>query len=369
MNPLVTKQTTEIINNHQVFAIILKEQWTIDDFGAAIAWQLYLKTKNKNSVIYCSGKRPDERLDFLGAIEFNSHLLGKKYQIEIDVSQSGVNELSYSVENNKLKILITPEKGLISEKDIKLQSANSNIDVLICIGMNEQTVAGKIFTDQADIFYNLPIINIDYQPENIRYGTVNIVDVTTCSNCEISYDLMSISEEKNIISSEIATALLTGLIDSTQSFLRGKVSPKSFKIAGQLLELGARRDKIIGHLYQTKTVDQLRLWGEALKNIEERSYGKLLLSQINNLNNDVEISKITGIVNELLINNPLTKVACLVIKNSDDNYSIIIDSNKSYDLTNIIGTNNATKPIVMKLNSEQELINLLDKISNYLEQI
>jgi len=42
MNPLVTKQTSEIINNHQVFAIILKEQWTIDDFGAAIAWQLYL---------------------------------------------------------------------------------------------------------------------------------------------------------------------------------------------------------------------------------------------------------------------------------------------------------------------------------------
>lgn len=366
MNPAVIKQTTEIINNHQVFAIILKEQWTIDDFSAGVAWQIYLKSKNKNSVIYCSGKKPEKQLDFLGEINFNDHLLGKKYQIEVDVSQSGVNELSYSVENNILKILITPDKGLITEKDIRLQSADSNIDALICIGMNEQTTAGKIFTDQANVFYSLPIINIDFQPENIRYGTVNIIDVTTCSNCEISYDLFS-TIENSTISSEVATALLAGLIDSTQSFLRGKVSPKSFKIAGQLLELGAKREKVVGHLYQTKTVDQLRLWGEALKNIEERANGKLLLTQVDNLNKDIEIEKISGIVNELLINNPTTKVACLIIKHNDESFSLLMDTNKSYDLTNIIKNDNIKS--VIKIDSKQELQTLLDKISTYLEQI
>lgn len=367
MNSDVIQQLAEIIKLNQSFAIVLKEQWTTDDLATAVAWQLFLKGKNKNSTIFCSGKKPDERFNFLNISDIKQQLLGKKYQIKIDVSQSGVNELSYSVEDNTLKIFITPNKGLISDKDIKLQSTNPTIDAVICIGMEEHNNAGKLFADQSEIFYNLPLINIDHQPENIRYGTINLIDITACSNCEISYEIIT-KIEQGELSNEIATALLTGIIDSTQSFLRGKVSPKSFKIAGHLLELGAKRDKIVGHLYQTKTVEQLRLWGNALKELKELANGKFLLTQLDDPENKIETEKISGIVHELLINNPITKVAALILKQKNDNYFLILANNRSYDLSVLLNFNGGESPIILSFDNENILNETINKITEYLSQ-
>ena len=368
MNSDVNLQLTELVKHNQFFAIVIKEQWTIDDLAAAVAWQLFLKSEHKNAVIYCSGKRPEQRFQFLKIEDFKEQLLGKKYQINVDVSQSGVNELSYSVENNLLKIFITPNHGAIAEKDIHLEPSSSAINVILCIGLEEQTKAGKLFNEQSELFYNLPSINIDYQPENSRFGNINLIDITASSNCEISFEAISNFKE-NAVGETIATALLTGIIDSTQSFLRGRVSPKSLKIAGQLLEAGAKRDKIISHLYQTKTVEQLRLWGSALKGLKELAAGKLLITQLDDQDNEIDVNKISGIVNELLINNPLTKVAALILKQKDNKFSVLIASNKSYDVLKLLNRPDIgeKQPIIIFENEEQ-VNDMISKFTTYLEQ-
>lgn len=368
MSTEIKQQLSDLLKNNHSFAIVIKEQWTTDELAAAVAWQLFLKAENKNAIIYCSGNKPDQRYDFLNTSEIRNQLLGKRYQINVDVSQSGVNELSYSVETNTLKIFITPNHGTISDNDIKLEPFSSPINALICIGLEEPTKAGKIFNEQSEIFYNLPTINIDFQPENVRFGSVNLIDITASSNCEISFETIN-NYKDNIISPEIATALMTGIIDATQSFLRGRVSPKSLQIASRLLELGAKRDKIISHLYQTKTVEQLRLWGSALKELKDLAGGKFLVSQLIDQDDSIDIEKVSGIVSELLINSPLAKIAALIIKRNNGHYKVILASNRSYDVLKLLGKEQASsnQPVI-DYDDEEQVNEMINKISTYLEQ-
>lgn len=368
MSSDVNQQLFELVKNQQTFAIVIKEQWTADDLSCALAWQLFLSSQNKTANIYCSGKKPDTRFNFLNIEDkLLGKLLGYHYQINIDVSQSGVNELSYSVEDKTLKIFITPTHGTITESDIHFQPITSLINTLICIGMDEPAKAGNIFNEQSEIFYNLPIINIDFQPENIKYGTINVIDITACSNSEITFNIFN-DLNPDYITKDIATALLTGIIDSTQSFLRGKISPKTLKSAGQLMEKGADRKKIITQLYQTKTVQQLRLWGSALKELTEYAHGKLLVSQID-WENNIELEKITGIVDELLINNQSTKIAILILKQADGKQTMVISSKKSYQILSSLGYNSSGKNTVIELDSSQKPEDIINKIVSQLEEL
>lgn len=368
MDPVVTKQIIDTINNHQTFAIIIKEQWTTDDLACAISWQLFLSAKNKTANIYSSGKIPDSRFNYLNIKDklFNQ-LFAYHYQINVDISQSGVKELSYSVEDKTLKIFITPTHGTISETDVKLAPATPSINALICLGLDEPTKAGVIFNKQSEIFYSLPIINIDYQPENIKYGAVNYVDVTTCSNSEISFNIFN-EIDQELISKDIATALLSGIIDATQSFLRGRVSPKTLKTAGLLMEKGADRSKIVANLYQTKTVQQLRLWGQALKDLKEYAGGKLLVAQLD-WDNTIETEKIIGLVDELLINNQATKIAMLILKHVDNKQTMFINSNKSYNFLSSLGYDQSNKQTVIKLDNQESSEELINKIVSQLEEL
>ena len=73
---------------------------------------------------------------------------------------------------------------------------------------------------------------------------------------------MKLGEEH--ITKEVATALLTAMIDSTRSFTSDSVKPHTLKTASKLMALGADRQYIIHNLYRTKTIGSLKLWGQAL---------------------------------------------------------------------------------------------------------
>jgi len=70
------------------------------------------------------------------------------------------------------------------------------------------------------------------------------------------------------ISPQIATTLLTGIFTMSQSFQRAMTSPREFDLAATLLELGADRHAVISHLYKTKPLPTLKLWGRVLAKLE-----------------------------------------------------------------------------------------------------
>jgi nanoRNase/pAp phosphatase (c-di-AMP/oligoRNAs hydrolase) len=113
-----------------------------------------------------------------------------------------------------------------------------------------------------------PVVNIDHHPGNEHFGQINLVDLTATSSSEIVASLME-NFESSFMDANIATNLLTGIIVETDSFQHVKTTPKAFLKASNLISLGANQPEIIKHLYKTKPVSLLKLWGRALARIRE----------------------------------------------------------------------------------------------------
>ncbi|MEI7749869.1 MAG: hypothetical protein WCJ25_02595 [Candidatus Moraniibacteriota bacterium] len=189
-------------------------------------------------------------------------------------SLSGTREfvLSFNTERNPIlsarseqvgdefRIHITPERGTIDPRDFSFIPARLQYDVAFVIGATDKEALGSLYVENPDIFYEIPIVNIDTSAGNEHFGQVNLVDMTASSIAEILFETLS-STDKTGIDETVAEGLLTGIIAATESFQRKNTTPKALQSASRLIELGADREKIVLTLYKTQPFGVLRLWG------------------------------------------------------------------------------------------------------------
>ena len=117
---------------------------------------------------------------------------------------------------------------------------------------------------------SLPTINIDHHHDNQNFGLINIVDQVS-STAEILYNLFLKLKIK--ITPEIATCLLSGIFDDTDTFRTPNVTPQTLEIISHLLSSGARMKKIVKSLLYEKSLASLKLWGKAMARLKENKYG------------------------------------------------------------------------------------------------
>ena len=111
---------------------------------------------------------------------------------------------------------------------------------------------------------DLPILNIDHHHDNKRYGTINLVDEHKSSVAELVFDFCKYLHIS--ITPEIAKCLLTGIFTDTGSFMHSNTKASTLRAAAELMQYGARIEKIYAHTYQSKDIRALKAWARALEN-------------------------------------------------------------------------------------------------------
>jgi len=114
-------------------------------------------------------------------------------------------------------------------------------------------------------------INIDHHKSNLMFGDINLVQTDCASTTQILYYLFK--EFKAIFTREISTLLLTGLYTDTGSFMHQNTTPDTLRVGAQLVKTGADVMAISKHLFNTKPVHQLRLWGRILNRAKKTREG------------------------------------------------------------------------------------------------
>lgn len=114
-------------------------------------------------------------------------------------------------------------------------------------------------------FPPLPVINIDHHLTNENFGVINLVDKKISSCAEVLYRLFSDWQVE--INREIAEALLTGIMGDTGIFKFPSVTSATLRIAAELIEKGADREKIILNLFQNYPLNEIKFWGYLLTNL------------------------------------------------------------------------------------------------------
>jgi phosphoesterase RecJ-like protein len=310
------QQLTKLIKDSKHILLVFNSQDQEDALASSLALKGFLLKQQKQVDIACDGFILPKQLQFLPGTEHITAELAhlQKFTIKVDVSKTPLDSISYDVKDNWLSIYLTPKTGFITKNELRTAQSTFKYDLIITLNTPDLETLGKIFLNNSDLFYRTPIINIDFHSANEYFGQVNVVDSTATSAAEIIYQIFKQLDE-TLIDKTIATALLTGMIVATRSFKSSQVTPLSLTLASQLIKQGADRELIIQHLYRTRSITTLKLWGQALTHLKNDSALGLVwttLTREDFSRSGAQNEDLRGIVDELIMNSPEAKIALLL---------------------------------------------------------
>ena len=295
-----------------------------DSLGSALSLYIFLKKLGKEVTVVCSDPVPD-LLQFLPNVKMvgNQMVSTNDFIITLDLRNASVENIKSKVENNKVNIIITPKEGRFSEDDVSFNKGRSDYDLIITVDCAELKQLRSLYENNIEMFYQIPVINIDHHVSNTHFGKLNYVDIMASSTTELLipiFEEISEKEGKNLIDEDTATLLLTGIITDTGSFQNANTTPKAFDDAAKLVAYGARQQEIIQNIYKTKQLSQLKLWGRVLSKIQVDEENKIVWSTVSQQDyQDTESTEEqTGdIIDELMTNAPEAEIVVLIKEKKD----------------------------------------------------
>lgn len=286
-----------------------------DGAASALALASVLEKLGKRVEVTAAGWQTPAPLSFLPRVETVKPKLDQiqKFMIEVDLARASLKDISYDVSGDRLRIALVPAAGTWSPNDVAAKPSEYRFDLICTVGTPDLESLGALFHTHADFFYHIPIVNIDHDAANEHYGQINHVDINATAVGEVLFDLIT-AIDRNLIDETVATYLLTGMIGKTRSFKTPNVTPKTLGAASELVAAGGRREEIVHHLYRTRTVPVLRLWGRALARLKHDSPTKFvwtLLAKQDFLHAGADAAALEGVIDELIINAPEARVAAI----------------------------------------------------------
>lgn len=117
------------------------------------------------------------------------------------------------------------------------------------------------------------IVNIDHHISNDRYGHLTLTDPEASSTGEMIFRLIDGMGIE--LTRDMAVNLYTAILTDTGAFRYSNTGPKTFAVAGRLLEKGADPAWIAQMVYETFPAVKIRLLGRALSTLEFDWQGRI----------------------------------------------------------------------------------------------
>lgn len=109
-------------------------------------------------------------------------------------------------------------------------------------------------------------LNIDHHATNLNFARLNLIDTQAAATVEIIVDLLHIIAVP--ILPAVVEALLTGLVTDTIGFRTSSTTPKTLRMAADLMESGGNLSEIYRRALINRSYEATRLWGAGLTNIQ-----------------------------------------------------------------------------------------------------
>ena len=121
-------------------------------------------------------------------------------------------------------------------------------------------------------------INIDHHHDNPRFGDVNLIVEDASSTGEVLADVFRESGVE--LTPEIAEALYIALVTDTGRFQYANTTPKTLRLAADLVEAGADVHRVFQGVYENVQFAKLKLLARALDRARVLEGGKIVVSHL-----------------------------------------------------------------------------------------
>jgi len=172
----------------------------------------------------------------------------------------------------------------------------------------ERTLRVKETPDQLSV-------NIDHHGDNTRFASVNLVDPSAGATAELVWEILARLAKP--MDTSAAIGLYTGLVTDTGRFGYSCTTPRSHRIAAELLEAGIQPELMDRMLYSNWTPQALRLRGRAFSRLDydpDRGVALTWLTRADFEETGADLSETEGLASDLLrIRN--SKFSAVLIEN------------------------------------------------------
>jgi phosphoesterase RecJ-like protein len=121
-------------------------------------------------------------------------------------------------------------------------------------------------------------IDIDHHHDNTRFGGLNLVVADASSTGEVLRDVFRAADVS--LTPEIAEALYIALVTDTGRFQYSNTTPKSLRLAAELVEAGADVHGVFQQVYETVQFGKLKLLARALERAQVYEGGRVVVSYL-----------------------------------------------------------------------------------------
>jgi len=380
------QQAVEMMRSAQRVLVLSHVDADGDAIGSMLALTAALEKLKKEVTAAMDGTIPAPfqflpRVDAIGS----RVSAGQEFTISLDTSGVEIEKLGYKAlpEENKLNIVVSTKTGTIEPGQVTLGTSGALYDLVIVLDSPDLDRLGSLYDQDPELFYKVPVVNIDHHPSNEYYGKVNWVDVTATSTAEMLVSLIealssaatsSGEAAQPLMDEDIATALLTGLTTDTGSFQNANTTPKSLTVAAQLVGSGARQQEIIRYIFKTKPLTTLKLWGKALTHITAVPMGRFVyatLSAGDFAAAGASPDESSGVIDELIKSAPGIDFVMLVVERNGGVHGSLRATEKNVDVSTIArifgggGHEMAAAFHLDQTTLEREMKRIVTKISDY----
>ena len=154
-------------------------------------------------------------------------------------------------------------------------------DLIVVGDCGELERIGPVLARNAELFGRVPIVNIDHHVSNTGFGAVDWIDPTAAATCEMDTLLMpALGLPIGAADGAIAANLLAGVVIDTANFQHPNTTPRTLRVAAELVAAGAPLADTARLIYRTKPNAQLKLFGLVLGRLESDVDGRLVWTSL-----------------------------------------------------------------------------------------
>ncbi|HVI69149.1 MAG TPA: hypothetical protein VM581_01705 [Magnetospirillaceae bacterium] len=247
------QQVVERIRQSTSILVAVGNNPSVDALAAALGLSLMLNKMNKHATAVFSGQIPPAIRFLEPAKTFESNVDALRDFI-ISLDKEKADRLRYKVEDDVVRIFITPYKTSITEKDLQYSQGDFNVDLILALGVEKRDELDKAIVSHGRILHDATVVTINMNNQHSSLGALDWNDGAASSLCEMLVGLSEALQQPGILDAQISTALLTGVVAATDRFSNKQTTPRVMTMAAQLMAAGANQQLIAINLEQAHAI-------------------------------------------------------------------------------------------------------------------
>jgi nanoRNase/pAp phosphatase (c-di-AMP/oligoRNAs hydrolase) len=281
MSLIPQEQFQKFITEAKDVLIFIPENPGFDAIGSAFALAFFLENRNIPATIVSGKKLDEQKFNFLPRPKnITAEISGaREFVLSFDTSRNKITGLRQETIGDAFNVYLTPEKGSIDPRDFSFILAKFKYDLVVVLDSPDLESLGQIYINNTDLFFEVPVINIDHRGNNENFGQINLVDITASSCAEILKPVLE-NIDATSFDKNIATSLMVGIIGATGNFQKKNTTPKALSAAADLMDRGADQQGIIRWLYKTQPLSTLKLLGRVMSKLNWEEKSKLVWANL-----------------------------------------------------------------------------------------